>query len=88
MLWHKVKYNRLFQRGEIVPRKGFYINDSLVLNKLDQVENQSAYVENLILKDIYSNFGGVEFEARINETLDMLIMQIEEIRKTVNDKKK
>lgn len=88
MMWHKVKYNQLFRRGDSMARKGFYITNKLALDKLDMVENQSEYVENLILKDVYSDFGGVEFEKKVHDTLDMLIMQIDEIRKTVNSKQK
>lgn len=67
-------------------RKGFYITNRLALEKLDEVDNQSEYVENLILKDVYSDFGGVEFEKKVNDTLDALIIQIDEIRNAVKNK--
>lgn len=70
-----------------MPRKGFYINNQLVLDRLDEVDNQSEYVTELILKDIYSHYGGVEYEKRVHEVLRSLSMQIEMIKKELSDKK-
>lgn len=64
-------------------RKTFSITNTLVLKKLEQVDNQSEYIQELILKDILSG-NGVEFEKSINDTLDQLTMQIESIRNKVN----
>ncbi|MEG0086551.1 MAG: hypothetical protein RR090_12765 [Niameybacter sp.] len=67
--------------------KTFSLTNSIVLKKLKEVDNQSKYIEALILKDIISCYGGVEFEQRIDEVLDLLILQIDEIRKEVKTHK-
>lgn len=84
MLWHKVKYNRLFQRGEIVPRKGFYINNPLVLDKLDQVENQSAYVEELILNDVLKEGVTTDIKIKIESRIDRLFAELNEVKEMLS----
>ncbi|MGL5330626.1 MAG: hypothetical protein ACRDD7_15250 [Peptostreptococcaceae bacterium] len=67
-------------------RKGFYIDNELVLKRLSEVDNQSEYVTQLILKDILAGDNGVEFEMRTHEVLDSLSRQIEMIRKGLSSR--
>lgn len=64
-----------------MPRKGFYITDEDVLNRLKEVDNESEYVQMLILMDIYGddNFNRLKKEVydlivELNEKLKLLDM--------------
>lgn len=69
-------------------RKTFSITDKQVLDKLEEVDNQSKYITELILKDIYDGYGGIEFKKCIFDTLESIIMQVEMIKKACVDRDK
>lgn len=60
-------------------RKTFSITDQLVLDKLDKVENQSKYIQNLILKDIALNDDFNDYKETINETITKVLDDIKGI---------
>lgn len=69
-------------------RKTFSITNKQVLDKLDTMDNQSKYIEELVLKDIHDKYGGIEFERAIYDTIDSILLEIDSIKKALGDKKR
>ena len=53
-------------------RKTFSITDESVIKKLDSVDNQSLYIQTLILKDILNEGGLNEYKAGMARVADMI----------------
>ena len=68
-------------------RKTLYITNKLVLNKLDQVDNQSQYVQDLILKDILVNGDSTDYKDTVNSTIESILKQLDTIRSLMDNKK-
>lgn len=68
-------------------RKTFSITDNEALDKLDQVENQSNYIQTLILRDIYDTYGVKQYEVGMMIALKYIQMAIDTIKKGIENKK-
>lgn len=67
-------------------RKTFWISSKTALDKLEQIDNQSKYVTELILKDVATSYGGLEFEQLTISTLENIMIQIDMIKKACIEK--
>ena len=68
-------------------RKTFSITDKAVLSKLDRVDNQSQYIQNLILKDIMASGEFENYEMTVNATINNILAQVEDVVKLMNEVK-
>lgn len=67
-------------------RKTFSITDRLVQQRLEEVDNQSQYIQMLIRRDIMDSNSKREFCSGVEFTLNTLETAIAEIRKVINNK--
>lgn len=67
-------------------RKTFSITDKLVQQRLEEVDNQSQYIQMLIRRDIMDSNSRKEFQSGIEFTLNTLEIAIDGIRKAINNK--
>lgn len=67
-------------------RKTFSITDKLVQQRLEEVDNQSQYIQMLIRRDIMDSNSRKEFQSGIEFTLNTLEIAIDGIRKAIKDK--
>lgn len=67
-------------------RKTFSITDKLVQQRLEEVDNQSQYIQMLIRRDIMDSNSKREFYSGVEFTLNTLETAIAEIRKVINNK--
>lgn len=63
-------------------RKSFYTSNKDVLEKLDTIENQSQYINTLILNDIYRNSSEKQF-CLSEDTLDLLLKFLIEMHNAI-----
>lgn len=66
-------------------RKTFSITDKFVQQRLEEVDNQSQYIQMLIRRDIMDSNGRKEFQSGIEFTLSTLEIAISEIRNVINN---
>ena len=67
-------------------KKTLYMSNKLVIDKLNQVDNQSKYVEGLILDDILRNGSQTDYKKTVENTIESIFIQIETIRKLLDKK--
>lgn len=67
-------------------RKTFSITDKLVQQRLEEVDNQSQYIQMLIRRDIMDSNSRKEFQSGIEFALNTLEIAIDGIRKAIKDK--
>lgn len=67
-------------------RKTFSITDKLVQQRLEEVDNQSQYIQMLIRRDIMDSNSRKEFQSGIEFTLNTLEIAIDGIRKAIKNK--
>ena len=67
-------------------RKTFSITDKLVQQRLEEVDNQSQYIQMLIRRDIMDSNSKKEFQSGIEFTLNTLEIAIDGIRKAIKNK--
>lgn len=68
-------------------RKTFSITDKTVLSKLDRVENQSRYIQSLILKDIIASGEIDNYKETVNATISSILEQVEDVVKLLREVK-
>lgn len=68
-------------------RKTFSITDKAVLNKLERVDNQSQYIQQLILKDIIASGEVEDYEMKVNATINNILAQVEDVVKLMKEVK-
>lgn len=68
-------------------RKTFSITDKAVLNKLERVDNQSQYIQNLILKDIIASGEVEDYEMKVNATINTILAQVEDVVRLMQEVK-
>lgn len=68
-------------------RKTFSITDKAVLSKLERVDNQSQYIQQLILKDIISSGEVEDYEMTVNATINTILAQVEDVVKLMKEVK-
>jgi len=68
-------------------RKTFSITNSAVLSKLDRVDNQSQYIQKLILKDIISCGEIEDYKETVNATIMNILGQVEDVVKLLQEVK-
>lgn len=66
-------------------RKTFSITNKSVLTKLDTVDNQSKYIQELILKDIIENGELEDYRETVDATIMHILGQIEGIIKLLRE---
>ena len=64
-------------------RKTFSISNKDVLEKLEQVENQSQYVQSLILKDLLNDEANTEYEIGVIHGLSMVQESLDLLRASI-----
>lgn len=65
-------------------RKTFSITDKEVLDKLDEVESQSQYIQGLVIKDIYTRDASSEYESGVLMSITMIEKCLKVIKDSVN----
>ncbi len=73
----------MFWKGMVCMRKHLNFTDESVLQKLNSVENQSKYVQDLILKDIATQSSDNAFDAGVLKSLDMMEAFLNVIQETL-----
>lgn len=68
-------------------RKTFSITDKAVLSKLERVDNQSQYIQQLILKDIIASGEVEDYEMKVNATINTILAQVEDVVKLMKEVK-